>query len=140
MVATPTGTTSVEHPKTEIDDLLQTNEGRSKVFGRAYFNGGSEFGGYAREGMWDFPVHHVTASHIMYRRPKSVLEIGSARGYILKRLEDMGVPGFGLEISKHCVMTAVSDNVLLYDICNVKKWTPPSKQDLCFSVAVLAYS
>jgi len=125
-------------------------ENRAPLFDRAYFNGGGKVGGYAREGYWDYPVHEVTARHILARKPESVLELGCARGYVLKRVQDTGIYGAGLEISKHCYMTRVCDNVLLKDLC-VTPWTDLSvsftrgggglveKFDLCYSVATLEH-
>ena len=75
------------------------------AFDKDYFNGGKKVGGYAREGYRDFPVHWVTANKVMSLNPKSVLELGCARGYILKKIQDEGVPIGGLEVSKHCYLT-----------------------------------
>ncbi len=117
-------------------DLLST-EGRKDAFDKHYFNGGGKVGGYAREGLRDFPVHAITAKHVLMRRPKSVLEIGAGRGYIGKRLEDAGVPYTGLEISKHCWMTRVSDGVQLQDLCQFP-WIAVDS-DLSFSIATLEH-
>lgn len=108
------------------------------IFDRAYFNGGGKWGGYAREGMWDFPVHNVTAQHVLQRHPSSVLELGAARGYLGKRIEDAGIPYLGLEVSRHCWLTRVSENVRQHNILQlwpVETW----KYDLCFSCAVLEH-
>lgn len=124
---------------------------REEMYDKHYFNGGGKVGGYAREGYWDYPIHHVTAQHILARRPESVLEIGCARGYVLKRIQDAGIPGVGLEISKHCYLTRVCDHVILHDICNTSvAWPEPwvserprtvgkPSTDLCYSVATLEH-
>jgi len=141
--------------ETDPAKLMQTTEGRQLVFGKEYFNGGGKFGGYAREGMRDFPIHQVTFEHVMRRRPQSVLEIGAGRGYIGKRLEDVGVRYCGLEISRHCVMTRVSDNVQQCDICEMpwpitgSEGSPSGESghtidhyalfDLAFSIATLEH-
>lgn len=132
-----------EWEKSEIEKLMETTEGRSTVFDKTYFNGGAKYGGYAREGMWDFPIHNVTVQHILARKPASVLELGAGRGYVLKRLYDANVPGVGLEISKHCRMTRVEANVFQHDICQTP-W--PEKFmlkyinfDLCYSIATLEH-
>ncbi len=119
--------------------LMQTTEGRQKVFNKDYFNGGAKHGGYAREGMWDFPVHEITARHILHRKPESVLEIGCARGYILKRLQDAGVLAKGIEISKHCFMTRAAGSILNADFCTLKEWGGEKHADLCFSIATLEH-
>lgn len=125
---------------------------REKLFDKSYFNGGKKVGGYANEGYRDFPVHEITARHILARRPASVLEIGCARGYVLKRIQAAGVDGAGIEISRHCYMTRATDPIHDFDICrtrdplegkdvpDTRAWSFASRPvDLCFSVAVLEH-
>lgn len=114
---------------------------RSEMFDKAYFNGGGKVGGYSREGYRDFPVHEITARHVLARKPKSVLALGEGRGYILKRIHDAGVPGVGLEISKHCFLTRATNNMFTVDMC--EEWligeNESAQFDLCYSVAVLEH-
>jgi len=109
------------------------------LFDKLYFNGGGKVGGYAREGYRDFPIHWVTFDHIMARRPASVLELGAARGYLVKRLQDAGVRAGGLEVSLHCWLTRVAENVYHQDLC--KPWLVPHPEnyDLAFSIAVFEH-
>lgn len=114
---------------------------RSEMFDKHYFNGGGKVGGYSREGYRDFPVHEITARHVLARKPKSVLALGEGRGYILKRIHDAGVPGVGLEISKHCFLTRATNNMFTVDMC--EEWligeNESAQFDLCYSVAVLEH-
>lgn len=119
---------------------------REEMFDKHYFNGGGKVGGYAREGYRDFPVHELTVRHIMMRAPTSVLEIGAARGYIGKRLIDRGVEYKGLEISRHCWMTRVCNDIIPHDICKTpwpfaQRADDPSSPefDLSFSIATLEH-
>lgn len=117
---------------------MSTSE-RKELFDKHYFNGGGKVGGYAYEGYWDYPIHWVTFEHLMSNNPKSVLEIGAARGYLLKRFEAEGIPAKGVEISKHCYLTRVTDAVQEFDICQTP-WPFEDKEfDLCYSVAVLEH-
>ncbi len=99
-------------------------------------------------------MHEITTKHILARKPESVLELGCARAYVLKRLQDAGVPGAGLEISKHCFMTRVCDPVYLTDLCKTTwpigplrddilargtKFHDVDRYDLCYSVATLEH-
>ncbi len=111
----------------------------TELFSKDYFNGGKRFGGYAREGYRDFPVHEITTQHILSRRPESVLEIGAARGYILKRLQDHGIRVAGLEVSKHCYLSRVVDDVFLHDICQTPWPIPDQSFDCCFSIATMEH-
>jgi predicted SAM-dependent methyltransferase len=111
-----------------------------QLYDKAYWNGGGKVGGYAREGYWDYPVHHVTARHVLARNPESVLELGAARGYVLKRIQDAGVRGTGLEVSKHCLLTRVCDPIHQADL--TKPFPTDLSRvsfDLCYSVAVLEH-
>lgn len=140
------------HPNTITDMIIEvtkkeaninpnewdTNQ-RAEAFDEDYFNGGKKLGGYAYEGYWDYPVHYLTAQKILELQPKSVLEIGCARGYILKRLEDAGIPVTGLEISKHCYLTRATDGIKTWDITKTP-WPINDKSiDLAYSVAVLEH-
>jgi len=127
-----------------IDDALRTANNfttakRREAYGHDYFNGGGQYGGYAREGYWDYPVHRKTAQDLMNLKPTSVLEIGPARGYVLKRLEDQGVRCKGLEVSRHCFLTRVTDAVVEFDVTQTP-WPFKDKEfDLCFSNAVMEH-
>lgn len=111
-------------------------------FDQHYFHGGGKVGGYAGEGYRDFAVHDITAARVLALQPPafSVLELGCARGYLLKRLEDAGVRVRGLEISEHCRLTRVVEPVITHDI--TRPWTDvvgDQAFDLCLSVAVLEH-
>lgn len=108
-------------------------------FDQDYFHGGRKVGGYAGEGYRDFPVHAITARHVLDRKPTSVLELGCARGYVLKRIQDAGVPAHGLEISEHCQLTRVVDGVVTWDITRTPWPETVVPYDLCVSVAVLEH-
>lgn len=135
----------LEPVKQEEDKVAANKEAikgmkREEVFDRNYFNGGGKIGGYAREGIWDFPAHSLTAQHVLDRKPESVVEIGCARGYILKRLQDAGVNAHGIEISKHCYLTRVADKIINQDICETPwPFANEQKLDLCFSIATLEH-
>lgn len=127
-----------KHQDIEDPNKWDTNT-RTEAFGNDYFNGGKFVGGYAREGYWDYPVHYNTYNYIKALNPKSVLEVGCARGYVLKRLEDSGVKIAGLEVSKHCFLTRACDGIITWDITKTP-WPIADKSiDLAYSVAVLEH-
>ncbi len=113
---------------------------RKEAYNFKYFDGGrGKVGGYAREGYWDYPVHWNTFGHVMLRNPESVLEIGCARGYVLKRIEDAGVRCAGIEVSEHCYQTRVTEAVRVFDVTQTP-WPFADKEfDLSFSMAVLEH-
>lgn len=117
-----------------------------KLFNRDYFNGSSFYGGYSPF-YWDVPGNELIARNILARRPESVLELGNARGYVIKRLEDAGVHVLGLDISEHCHLTRATDSMAVHNIldihwpANTKDWIAASDGyfDLCFSQRFLEH-
>lgn len=104
---------------------------RKELFDKHYFNGGGKVGGYAHEGYWDYPCHHITFNKIMELKPESVLEVGCAKGFILKRIQDAGIPAEGMEISHHCYLTRAANGITEWDLCKTP-WPYKDKQfDLC---------
>lgn len=134
--------TIIRHPNWRGDMIIEASKPqltRQEMFDKHYFHGGQKVGGYAHEGYRDFNEHWVTYQKILDLEPKNVLELGCARGFILKRLNDTGIPTTGLEISKHCFLTRCIDNIITHDICQTP-WPIAEKSiDLCFSVAVLEH-
>jgi predicted SAM-dependent methyltransferase len=117
-----------------------TPEQRKQAYNRHYFDGGRGLvGGYSREGYWDYPAHWTTFRHIMSKTPESVLEIGCARGYVLKRVQDMFIPAAGLEISEHCYLTRVCNGITTWDITQTPWPFKDQEFDLSFSTAVLEH-
>ena len=128
---------NVEATKTPYDPV--------KTFNRQYFNGI----GY-KPWYWDFPFHEIAFRNILSRRPESVLELGCGRGYILKRLKDVGILVRGWDVSKHCQLTKVSELVMDNDCLNIDAfhcgagivspdWVQIDRADLCLSVAFLEH-
>lgn len=114
-----------------------TSEQRAKLFDRNYFDKypGSRLGFY-----WDMPHHQVTFQKVMEKKPESVLELGSGRGYILKRLEDVGIKTLGIDISKHCNLTKVSSRVFEYDATKGIPFVElDNSYDICFTNSFLEY-
>jgi predicted SAM-dependent methyltransferase len=130
----------VEAKKAPDSPSTWTDQQRKKAYDRHYFNGGTgSVGGYAKLGYWDYPIHWITHNKIMERSPQSVLEVGCARGYLLKRLEDSSIRVKGLEISDHCWITRAVEDVVTWDITKTP-WPIKDKEfDLGLSVATLEH-
>jgi SAM-dependent methyltransferase len=80
-------------------------------YSRSYFEDGTT--GYSL--YRDFPVHWKTFRLVMDRKPASVLELGAAYGFQVKRFNDAGVPSWGAEISPHCWHRRVTPNLKIAD-------------------------
>lgn len=103
-------------------------------FDRSYFEGIGYVGLY-----YDFPVHWYTLEKILDEKPQSVIDIGGARGYLIKKLNDIGIPATCSDISEHCFHTRATNNFVLHDITKIP-WPFKDKEfDLCFSIATLEY-
>lgn len=103
----------------------------AEIYTKAYFDKYQSGGWY-----WDFLQNHLIAQRILENKPESVLELGCARGYVLKRVQDAGVRGDGIDVSKHAWLTRVCDPIGVYDLTNEIAWPAASKEfDLCYSLS-----
>lgn len=110
---------------------------RKTVYDRHYFHGGKVVGGYPNEGYRDFITNWGVFHKVMAEKPKNVIELGASRGYLLKRIQDENIPVMGMDISKHCQLTKVINDVVEYDICDTP-WPFADKAfDMCISHCTL---
>ncbi len=115
------------------------NTPREELFDRVYFDGGNKVGGYGHPGYQDFPSHHIIAERILARQPESVLELGCARAYTLRRLQDRGVKTQGMDVSLHCYLTRACEPFTVWDAIKTP-WPYGNKEfDLCFSSSFLEH-
>ena len=70
------------------------------------------------EGYWDYPLNEIRVQKIIdMTHPQSVLDVGGAYGYIVKRLLDKGIYAVCMEISKWCEeQKVVPDNFVRHDM------------------------
>lgn len=104
-------------------------------YDRSYFEDGTT--GYALYA--DFAFNHRKVEKILALEPESVLEIGCARGYIVKRLNDAGVMAYGMDISEHCRATRAHEHFILHDITDTPWPFRDGQFDLVYSCAVLEH-
>lgn len=104
-------------------------------FNREYFEGDT----YVGTGYQDFPVHYNTIKMILDRKPQSVIDIGGARGYIAKKLNDLNIPATCIDISEHCYHTRATDNFVLHDLTKVPYPFGDKQFDLVVSISVLEH-
>lgn len=119
------------------DMIIEAQKTNGRIsFDRNYFDNQNFYGestGFYR----DHPTNWIVFNTLIQEGPKSVLEIGCGRGYLLKRFESAGVPCVGLDISDHCFLTRVTNSVNKFDITQTP-WPFHDKQfDMCFSQGVL---
>lgn len=79
----------------------------SKQYGEMYFDGPREYGygGYKYDGRW-IPVAKEIISRYKLKPGDKVLDIGCAKGFLVKDLLSLGIDAYGIDISeyalKHC--------------------------------------
>jgi SAM-dependent methyltransferase len=82
------------------------NRAVAKRFGREYFDGTREqgYGGYRYDGRW-IPIARRIVEHYGLRPGDRVLDIGCAKGFLVKDLIDVcpGLEVFGLDISAYAL-------------------------------------
>ena len=77
----------------------------ARKFGELYFDGPREYGygGYQYDGRWK-PVALDIISHFGLTTGSRVLDIGCAKGFLVKDLVNLGMDAFGIDISEYAVL------------------------------------
>ena len=77
----------------------------SKKYDEMYFDGPREYGygGYRYDGRWK-PVAHDIVDHFGLIPGDRVLDVGCAKGFLVKDLLALGIDAFGIDISQYALM------------------------------------
>ena len=77
----------------------------SREFGQMYFDGSREYGygGYRYDGRWQ-PVAKDIVEHFDLKPGDRVLDVGCAKGFLVKDLLALGIDAYGLDISNYALM------------------------------------
>jgi ubiquinone/menaquinone biosynthesis C-methylase UbiE len=99
----------------------------SKKFGRQYFDGTREFGygGYKYDGRWK-PVAKDIVRFFKLNKNDRILDIGCAKGFLVKDLLDAGINAFGIDVSEYAIKNCHPDVVGRVSVANAKKLPFPS--------------
>ena len=87
----------------------------AREYGRLYFDGPRAYGygGYHYDGRWQ-PVAKDIAEHFKLATGDKVLDIGCAKGFLVKDLVSIGIDAYGVDISQYaieCCESEISDRV-----------------------------
>jgi ubiquinone/menaquinone biosynthesis C-methylase UbiE len=76
----------------------------SKEYGMEYFDGSREYGygGYHYDGRW-VPVAKDIIKHFKLKRGDRILDVGCAKGFLVKDLLSQGIDSFGLDVSEYAL-------------------------------------
>lgn len=92
----------------------------NKAFGAEYFDAGKEArpGVYRSYRLEDFPMFGVLAVWIKNLfNPKRILDVGCAKGFLVKAFKDLGIEAWGVDVSEYA-LSAAPDDVCPY-LCKV---------------------
>lgn len=85
---------------------------QARKFGALYFDGPRKFGygGYHDDGRWD-PVARDILAHFDLKPGARVLDVGCAKGFLVKEMLGYGMETFGLDISGYALMHCAPEAV-----------------------------
>ena len=106
---------------------------------RDYFESSDQSIGYRAEGHRDFAAHFAAVNRIRSLNPTNVLDIGGARGYVVKKLTANGIPATVMDKSDHCYHTRATDSFVHHDIENTPYPFTDKQFDLVFSDSTLEH-
>jgi SAM-dependent methyltransferase len=77
-----------------------------------YFDGPREFGygGYRYDGRWK-PVARDIVDHFGLKPGDRVLDVGCAKGFLVKDLLELGIDAFGVDVSEYALMHCEPETV-----------------------------
>ena len=93
--------------------------------------------GYRAPGYRDFCINTVKEIAILIHKPKSVLEIGCAYGYGVLRLNTVGVPTIGVDISRLAISRSPTKMIVCASVVNLP--FADKQFDLGFSSGMLEH-
>ncbi len=111
----------------------------SRQYGRKYFDGDRKYGygGYNYDGRWK-PVARDIIKIYKLKKNSKILDIGCAKGFLVKDLLDKKMDVFGIDISEYAIKNCHKDVIGRISICNAKKLPYPDKSfDLVISLNTL---
>jgi cyclopropane fatty-acyl-phospholipid synthase-like methyltransferase len=77
----------------------------SREYGEMYFDGPREYGygGFRYDGRWQSVAQDIV-DHFGLKLGDRVLDIGCAKGFLVKDLLALGIDAYGIDVSKYALM------------------------------------
>jgi cyclopropane fatty-acyl-phospholipid synthase-like methyltransferase len=93
----------------------------SREYGETYFDGPREYGygGYRYDGRW-IPVATDIIEHFGLKPGDRVLDVGCAKGFLVKDLLAQGIDAYGLDISEYALMNCEPEVIGRLHLGNAK--------------------
>lgn len=94
----------------------------SRKYGYEYFDGDRMYGygGYKYDGRWVSVAKRIKKIYKLKKKAK-ILDIGCAKGFLVKDLIDLGFDAYGLDISEYAIKNSHEDVVGRIHLGNAKK-------------------
>jgi predicted TPR repeat methyltransferase len=95
------------------------------TYDQAYFDGGKGYSKYDYSGQFEKWADQIIQTY----HPTNVLDLGCAKGFLVKALRDRGVPAWGIDISEYAIAQApedVADFLYLWDITSADQLEVPT--------------
>ena len=115
----PKGKRNVKARKTaKTDEHIRI----SREYGKEYFDGAREYGygGYSYDGRWT-PVAQDIIDHFELKKGDRVLDVGCAKGFLVKDLLALGIDAYGIDVSKYALMNCEPEVVGRLQIGSAEK-------------------
>ena len=76
----------------------------SRQYGKMYFDGPRSYGygGYGYDGRW-IPVAKDIIKYCRLKKGSKILDIGCAKGFLVKDLLNLGIDSYGIDISRYAL-------------------------------------
>lgn len=108
----------------------------SRIYGKEYFDGSREYGygGYKYDGRW-INVARDIIKHFNLSKGQKVLDVGCAKGFLVKDLLDLGIDAIGADISSYAIensLPEIKNRLFLQSADNLK--FPDNEFDAVISI------
>lgn len=104
----------------------------SREFGQMYFDGPREYGygGYRYDGRW-VPVAKDIIEYYNLQPGDKVLDVGCAKGFLVKDLLSCGIDAYGLDVSSYALHSCEADVVGRLHLGNANSLPFPDNSFAC---------
>lgn len=104
----------------------------SRRYGRDYFDGSRDvgYGGYRYDGRWQ-PVARDIVGQYGLKPGDRVLDIGAAKGFLVKDLLALGIDAYGVDVSEYALMTCEPEVVGRLHLGSAESLPFPDKSFAC---------
>jgi SAM-dependent methyltransferase len=132
----PKGKRNIQARSTaKTDELIAL----SRQYGKDYFDGSRDvgYGGYYYDGRWQPVARDIVAGYGL-KPGDRVLDIGCAKGFLVKDLLSLGIDAYGVDVSEYALMTCETETVGRLHLGSAERLPFPDKSfDVVLAINVL---